>query len=133
MAIPIRPALEDVIYPIEMAPSSSDPLLRGWALKNDDRSKTRFSQNVKDYLVEKFQEGLNNNRKLEAKLVAKMMRREKINGEARFQKNEFLKEQQIQSFFTREAKRRREQTQREPQQYLYEPQEVQQQAEEAER
>lgn len=75
---------------------------KGWALHEAGKSRKRFSVKQKEYMKKKFVEGEKTGRKCTGEEVAKEMRcvrNEK--GERLFTVDEFLRPQQIQSFFSR--------------------------------
>ena len=79
----------------------------GWALKTSSKRK-RFSSKQKQYLLKKYNLGEETGRKLEASDVVTDLRRAKDDrGLKLFKPAEYLTEQQISSFFSREASRRR--------------------------
>ena len=70
--------------------------MEGWALKGT-RKATRFKENQCEYLDDKFQIGQESGHK------ADMRYARRDNGEQRFDVEEFLTAQQIQSYFSRTA------------------------------
>lgn len=72
----------------------------GWALKVH-KPKTRFTEDQKQFLLDRFNAGKVTGRKEDPLKVAEEMRKEKRNGQNRFRKSEFLTSQQISSFFSR--------------------------------
>ena len=83
--------------------SSDSPLVQGWALKGT-RKATRFNENQRQYLNNKFQIGLESGHKADPEKVSRDMRyARRDNGERRFHVEEFLTAQQIQSYFSRTA------------------------------
>ena len=105
-----RPLLEEILQqvPIDLQTTSVSTQNKGWALKISTKIGTRFTEDQKKYLLEKFNQGIAKNEKLDPILVSQQMRKErKSNGKPRFSKKDFLNEQQIQSYFSREAAKRR--------------------------
>ena len=85
----------------EHTTSKSPPLLQGWALRSSKKT-TRFNDHQKSYLDEKFKIGQVTGHKLDPHDVARDMRYAKTEtGERRFQVEEFLTSQQVQSYFSR--------------------------------
>lgn len=85
----------------ETAMDATYPLEMGWALK-DRKEVKRFTQAQKQYLVEKFDEGIRDSKKYDPREVAKLMRRN-----PQFPtKEDWLTAAQIQSFWSRLAKGR---------------------------
>ena len=83
--------------------SSEAPLVQGWALKGTKKA-TRFNENQRQYLDSKFQIGQESGHKVDPEKVSRDMRyARKDNGERRFDVEEFLTAQQIQSYFSRTA------------------------------
>ena len=83
--------------------SSEAPLVQGWALKGTKKA-TRFNENQRQYLDNKFQIGQESGHKVDPEKVSRDMRyARKDNGERRFDVEEFLTAQQIQSYFSRTA------------------------------
>ncbi|MCP4350232.1 MAG: hypothetical protein GY795_32545 [Desulfobacterales bacterium] len=79
----------------------------GWALKTI-KSCNWLSNKVKDWLRGKFQEGETSGRKFEPRDIAVQMRCEtKRNGDFMFMRNVYLKWNQVQSFWSHEAKKQR--------------------------
>ena len=73
----------------------------GCALRPTKRAY-RFSEKQKAYLTAKFNIGQSTGRKIDARLVARDMRRARgSNGKRLFKLSEFLTTQQITSYFTR--------------------------------
>lgn len=66
----------------------------GWALKVH-KPKTRFTEDQKQFLLDKFNAGKVTGRKEDPLKVAEEMRTEQRNGQNRFRKSEFLTSQQI--------------------------------------
>lgn len=83
--------------------SSESPLVQGWDLKGTKKA-TRFNENQRRYLDNKFQIGQESGHKVDPEKVSRDMRyARKDNGEGRFDVEEFLTAQQIQSYFSRTA------------------------------
>ena len=83
--------------------SSESPLVQGWALKGAKKS-TRFNQNQRQYLDNKFQIGQQSGLKADAQKVSRNMRYARgDNGERCFHVEELLTAQQIHSYFSRTA------------------------------
>jgi hypothetical protein len=99
---PQFPILQEALQDFYQPDPEFQPLPMGWALKNQ-RKCTILSNKQKLYLLEKYDHGVSENRKLDSAIVAKDIR-----SSGRFDKNEFLSEKQIDSFWSREAARRRE-------------------------
>ena len=94
----------------EKLPCNAQTLLpMGWALKPERKSK-HFSEKQKKFLVAKFDVGLKTGRKEDPCLVAKEMRFASEGGKKLFSLDEFLTPQQINSFFSRHAKKVRTET-----------------------
>ena len=80
--------------------SSEAPLVQGWALKGTKKA-TRFNKNLHQYLDSKFQIGQESGHKVDPEKVSRDMRyARKDNSERRFDVEEFLTAQQIQSYFS---------------------------------
>ena len=80
-------------------------LEEGWALKST-KSTVRLNVNQKTYLDDKFWIGQQTGRKLDPTQVSQGMRHTKnVEGTRRFAVDEFLTPQQIQSYFSRTAKK----------------------------
>ncbi|XP_076070558.1 uncharacterized protein LOC143042174 [Mytilus galloprovincialis] len=80
-------------------------LSRGWAIKTDRKNK-RFSDNQKNFLIERFNIGLQTGHKEDPENVAVVMRSvKKADGTRRFSIEEFLTPQQITSFFSRHCRK----------------------------
>lgn len=94
--------------PESIATAEHGPTLPiGWALKVVKKS-SRFTTDQVNYLREKFQTGEETGKKLDAKDVAKDMRTVRnADGKKMFTVQEYLTYQQVNSFFSREAARRR--------------------------
>ena len=81
----------------------------GWALKS--KSQAKFNDKQRAFLKSKFEEGETSGNKHRADEVVKEMRRVKDKeGKRVFTVDEFLTEQQISSFFSREAKKKQKLT-----------------------
>ena len=81
----------------------------GWALK-EIKKPYRFNEKQKTYLEAKFDIGECTGRKMEPEVVAKEMRRARgTDGERLFCASEFLTPQQVSSYFSRLAAKRRQQ------------------------
>ena len=77
--------------------------MQGWAFKGT-RKATRFNENQREYLDDKFQIGQESGHKSDPEKVSRDMRyARRDNGERRFDVEEFLTAQQIQSYFSRTA------------------------------
>ncbi|KAL9965735.1 hypothetical protein ACROYT_G029577 [Oculina patagonica] len=88
---------------------SSSILSEGWALRAPKKSD-RFNTKQKEYLEAKFNVGQVTGRKVNPDVVAKDMRRARDEGgEKLFSSSEFLTVQQVTSFFSRLAAKRRQQ------------------------
>ena len=84
-----------------------DMLPQGWALRTTKSSK-RFNERQKSYLNEKFNNGNETGHKLDQVTVSQDMRFAKDqDGNRRFTLNEFLTPQQIQSYFSRKASKKK--------------------------
>jgi len=77
-------------------------LQRGWDLQTPAPSKI-FSKKQCDYLIAKFDIGVTAKKKQDADAVAKAMR-----ADPQFEPDDWLTSQQIKAFWSREAKRRRD-------------------------
>ncbi|CAB3986533.1 SURP and G-patch domain-containing 1 [Paramuricea clavata] len=85
-----------------------EPLEIGWALKSSAKRK-HFTPTQKEYLTSHFDIGEQTGHKVDAKNVSNSMRKAKNpDGSRLFQKSDFLSPQQIASFFSRLAKKRRQ-------------------------
>ena len=81
--------------------TSTSHLQMGWALRKKCGS-ARFSQNVRQYLMQKFHIGQNTGQKEDPAQVAKDMRTAAtVDGERMFDRTEWLSKSQIQGFFSR--------------------------------
>ena len=79
-------------------------LRMGWALKSTPSHRTKFTDKQKQYLNVKFQTGERTGKKAEPTDVSKAMRTAKDSNEERlFCYGDFLKSQQISSYFSRLA------------------------------
>ena len=75
----------------------------GWALRNH-RKAMQFSEKQVEFLVDVFMEGEKTNRKMDPLTVADMMQTATDkNGEKRFSTSEYLRHEQIASYFSRLA------------------------------
>ena len=77
-------------------------LQRGWALRTPAPSKI-FSKKQRDYLIAKFDIGVTAKKKQDADAVAKAMR-----ADPQFEPDDWVTSQQIKAFWSREAKRQRD-------------------------
>lgn len=78
---------------------------RGWALKTSKKS-SRFSEKQKAYLDEAFEIGQETGHKQDPTTVSTQMRYARdLNGKRRFDYTEFLSPTQIQSYFSRRARK----------------------------
>lgn len=94
---------EEKILTIETA----KVLPKGWALKSTAKKK-RFTENQKKYLIEVFQMGEQTGQKANPSNVSKAMRTARNSDGVRlFGKDEFLTSQQISSFFSRVAAKKK--------------------------
>ena len=85
-----------------------EPLEIGWALKSSAKGK-RFTRTQKEYLTSHFDLGEQTGHKVDPKNASNSMRKAKNpDGLRLFQKSDFLSPQQIASFFSRLAKKRRQ-------------------------
>lgn len=83
-------------------------LNEGWALSKAKTGSKRFSTNVREYLVQKFEVGEKTGNKADPTAVAQEMRNvKKEDGQRRFNREEWLNQSQIKSFFSRLAKLKR--------------------------
>ena len=84
------------------------PLNMGWALKSKPKT-TRFTEKQKSYLESKFLEGEKSSKKTNGEVVAKEMRKVRdANNKRLFVVDEFLTPQQISSYFSRFAAKRKQ-------------------------
>ncbi len=84
---------------------SAEPLPQGWALKQSKKN-TRFNDNQKAYLDERFKIGQTTGIKADPLQVSRDFRHARTeNGVRRFAINEYLSPQQIRSYFSRTAKK----------------------------
>ena len=101
--------------PTLAAPTTSEvrlepPLTQGWALKGT-KMGTRFNENQRQYLDDKFQIGQESGHKADPERVSRDMRYAKTdNGQRRFTMDEFLTAQQIQAYFSRTSAKLRHTT-----------------------
>ena len=80
----------------------------GWALRSSQVKRARFTANQKDYLTKKFDLGEISGRKSDPESVARaMMAARYSEGNRLFTSAEFLTSQQVASFFSRLAAKRR--------------------------
>lgn len=80
----------------------------GWALKPSQSSRTRFTEKQKDYLLSKFLIGVQTGQKVDATSVSRsMVSARDANGVKLFNSTEFLTGQQVASYFSRLASKRR--------------------------
>ena len=86
----------------------------GWALQKPRGSGTRFSENVKSYLQDRFDVGVQTGRKSDPVQVSADMKSPKSqDGTRKFSREEWLTKVQVQAFFSRlAAAQRRQVTQR---------------------
>ena len=83
--------------------SSEVPLVQGWALR-ETKKVTRFNENQRKYLDDKFQIGQQSGHKSDPEKVSRNMRYARSDdGKRRFNVDEFLTSQQIQGYFSRAA------------------------------
>ena len=83
-------------------------LNEGWALSKAKTGSKRFSTNVREYLVQKLEVGEKPGNKADPTAVAQEMRNvKKEDGQRRFNREEWLNQSQIKSFFSRLAKLKR--------------------------
>ena len=83
--------------------SSDVPLAQGWDLR-DTKKVTRFNENQRQYLDDKFQIGQQSGHKADPEKVSRDMRYARSDdGKRRFNVSEFLTSQQIQGYFSRAA------------------------------
>ena len=93
--------------------TNASQLPMGWALHKRSAS-VRFSQNVRQYLTQKFNIGRDTGRKQDPEQVAKDMRTAcTIDGERMFDRAEWLSSIQIQGFFSRLCLKERSKIQQE--------------------
>ena len=90
------------------ARASQTTLQKGWALRGSQTGRTRFSEKQRTYMIDKFMIGETTGRKVNAAEVARsMMTARDVNGQRMFSSADFLTTQQITSFFSRLASKRR--------------------------
>lgn len=88
--------------------SNNEPLQMGWALQKPRTGGSKFSENVKLYLTERFDFGESTGRKADPSQVAADMRTARAdNGTRRFSRDEWLTKRQVQGFFSRLSAARR--------------------------
>ena len=94
------------IQPTLAVPTTTEvscPLVQGWALKGTKKA-TRFNENQRQYLDSKFQISQESGHKADPEKVSRDIRyARRDSGERRFDVEEFLTAQQIQSYFARTA------------------------------
>ena len=89
-------------------PSETTRIESGWALKSSSQ-KSRFNEKQKTFLNKKFMEGEESGNKFTGEEVSKQMRRVRDDHDIRlFTVDEFLTPQQISSYFSRFAAKRRQ-------------------------
>lgn len=96
--------LKDAIESFFTTTANTDGLKqleRGWALRKQKQTKL-FNEKQRKYLLQKFEDGKRMKRKFDPKVIADEMKRNNL-----FEKSEFLTWQQIASFWSREAAKRR--------------------------
>ena len=87
---------------------SSECSKMGWALQKPKGGGTRFSDNVKVYLTEKFDMGETTGRKADpAQVSADMKKAKNTDGTRKFKRSEWLTKTQVQGYFSRLAAKRR--------------------------
>lgn len=96
------PFVQEAMVQLAHTPSRQTLLNRGWALRTPAPSKV-FNKKQRDFLIAKFDLGITDKKKQDADAVAKAMR-----ADAKFEPDEWLTSQQIKAFWSREAKRRRD-------------------------
>ena len=77
-----------------------DLFSKGFALPRP-KERTRFKDNVVNYMRELFEEGLNKKKKVSAHEAMLRMRKEKNGNKLQFASSEWLTEQQVKSLFSR--------------------------------
>ncbi|KXJ08111.1 hypothetical protein AC249_AIPGENE24815 [Exaiptasia diaphana] len=86
----------------------SAPAEMGWALKSTQSTKKRFSDKQKTYLMKMFQLGESTGYKADPSAVSKaMIKARGDDGNRLFNSEDFLTTQQIRSFFSRTASKKR--------------------------
>ena len=87
------------------------PLSKGWALKESEKKHRRFNKKQKQYMDKKFDEGEKTGIKSSGEEVSKEMRYVRdASGRRIFNFDEYLRPQQITSYFSRTAAKRRKVT-----------------------
>lgn len=86
---------------IDETSQTSAPLNEGWALKDTSRTSIRFTENQLSFLKEKFNEGIRGKKADPHKVAAEMQTIKMPDGKMRFSVSEYLKWNQIASFFSR--------------------------------
>lgn len=85
--------------------AADSELNSGWALK-DERHSRRFNENQREFLVQKFNVGLQTGKKEDPFILSdSMMYERRADGTRRFSYDEILSMQQITSFFSRMSKK----------------------------
>lgn len=85
--------------------AADSELNSGWALKDERRSR-RFNENQREFLVQKFNVGLQTGKKEDPFILSEsMMYERRADGTRRFSYDEILSMQQITSFFSRMSKK----------------------------
>lgn len=85
--------------------AAESELTYGWALKDERRSR-RFNENQRDFLVQKFNVGLQTGKKEDPFILFESMTYERrADGTRRFSYGEILSMKQITSFFSRMSKK----------------------------
>ncbi len=110
--IPFMKAMSENIVaemPADQCCKNCKELKEGWAIKQSSTCR-RLDEDQKTYLLEKYDEGETKGKKWDPKKLAEVMRKEKINGQPRFDPEQYLKWQQILSFFSRVTAQRRKST-----------------------
>ena len=102
---------DNTIKPQRYENKGKSSLSKGWALHKLKGSGKRFSKQVKDYLIAKYDLGEKTGNKCDPKKVADDMGHAKLqNGDRRFTREEWLSATQIRSLFSRITAARRKQS-----------------------
>jgi len=102
----MAPSMKELPDSIE-ATETVVPVRQGWAMQPPKKHRV-FSEDLRLYLLEKFDEGIVRRKKHDPKQIAAEMKKVMRSGHLRFQKYDYLTPNQILSYWSREAKYRRD-------------------------